>query len=48
MQLQAERDAKRLAEKSGDEPTPPPYVPKDDKDPSAPESTPDADAKEKE
>ncbi len=46
MQLQAERDAKRLAEKSGDEPTPPPYVPKDDKDPSAPESTPDADAKE--
>lgn len=48
MQLQAERDAKRLAEKSGDEPTPPPYVPKDDKDPSAPEPTPDADAKEKE
>lgn len=48
MQLQAERDAKRLAEKSGDEPTPPPYVPKDDKDPSAPESTPDAGAKEKE
>ncbi len=46
MQLQAERDAKRLAEKSGDEPTPPPYVPKDDKDPSAPEPTPDADAKE--
>lgn len=48
MQLQAERDAKRLAEKSGDEPTPPPYVPKDDKDPSDPEPTPDADAKEKE
>lgn len=46
MQLQAERDAKRLAEKSGDEPTPPPYVPKDDKDPSDPEPT--ADAKEKE
>lgn len=46
MQLQAERDAKRLAEKSGDEPTPPPYVPKDDKDPSDPEPTPDADAKE--
>lgn len=48
MQLQAERDAKRLAEKSGDEPTPPPYVPKDDKDPSAPEPTPAPDAKENE
>lgn len=46
MQLQAERDAKRLAEKSGDEPTPPPYVPKDDKDPSDPEPTPDAKEKE--